>query len=83
MEWLSQLPSKEVITKKQRKQRPKIRLANGVPAYKRQYYIENYSKYSERNQKASEERTNQRIDELSNPLIIYKLKYILDHDNGC
>jgi hypothetical protein len=84
MDWLSSLTSREnVITKKERKKRPIIKLTNGVSEYKRQYYIDNYTKYMERNRKASEERTIKRIQELTNDSTIHKIKYILDNDNGC
>jgi hypothetical protein len=84
MDWLSSLPFREiVINKKERKKRPIIKLANGVSEYKHQYYIDNYTKYMERNRKASEERTIKRIQELTNPSTIHKIKYILDNDNGC
>lgn len=50
-----------------------------VAKYKREYYKKHYEKYRERNNKASNEKTIQRIEALSTPEIIYKLKYILDN----
>ena len=60
--------------------------------YKQQYYINNIDKYIERNRKASKERSIKlledraselelcnSIEKLSNPDIIYKMKYILDN----
>jgi hypothetical protein len=50
-----------------------------VVKYKREYYKKHNDIYRERNRKASSDRTIERIEALSSPEIIYKLKYILDN----
>jgi len=50
-----------------------------IRQYRRQYYLLNKQSYTQRNRTASQNKTIQRIEELSTPLIIYKLEYILKY----
>jgi hypothetical protein len=50
-----------------------------VVKYKREYYKKHNDIYRERNRKASSDKTIERIEALSTPEIIYKLKYIIDN----
>jgi hypothetical protein len=57
----------------------KIQEKEAIRQYKRQYYLLNKIAYNQRNMTASQNKTIQRIEALSTPLIIYKLEYILNH----
>ena len=57
----------------------KVQEKEAIRQYKRQYYLLNKISYNQRNMTASQNKTIQRIEALSTPLILYKLEYILNH----
>jgi hypothetical protein len=57
----------------------KVQEKEAIRQYKRQYYLLNKISYNQRNMTASQNKTIERIEALSTPLIIYKLEYILNH----
>ena len=90
MDWLDNLPQKKILPQK----RPRKSSPESIKKYKEKYYIENVDKYTERNRKASRERSIElmedraseeelchMIEQLSTDDIIYKMKYILDNPN--
>jgi predicted amidophosphoribosyltransferase len=83
MDWLADLGknNKMIVVEhvqKNRKRRTYNQAAQNVREYKQLYYLENYMKYRERNRKASEERTLERINRLTNAIIIDAIADVID-----
>ena len=83
MDWLAELGKGNTPIVFVKKTKSRTRCYNkkdyDVKEYKAQYYIKNLEKYTERNRKASEERTVARLQKLSDEETMYKMKVILDN----
>jgi SpoVK/Ycf46/Vps4 family AAA+-type ATPase len=84
MDWLAKLGKDNqmiVIEHKQKngKRRTYTKTEQEIREYKQQYYLNNLAKYTERNRKASEERTLARIEALCHDAVLEALDNVFDY----
>jgi SpoVK/Ycf46/Vps4 family AAA+-type ATPase len=85
MDWLTKLGKDNqmiVIEHKQknRKRKTYTKTQQEIREYKQQYYLNNLAKYTERNRKASEERTLARIEALTHDAVLEAMDKIFDYN---
>jgi hypothetical protein len=78
MDWLSNLGKNHLIVYVDKK-KSYTKKALDVKEYKANYYIKNIEIYRERNRLASQKRTEERINKLTNDETIHKIKVVLEN----
>ena len=79
MDWLDNLGKDIFLVGEPKKIKYLKKQLNHVKEYKANYYIKNIEVYRERNRLASQKRTEERINKLSNDDTIHKLKYVSEN----
>ena len=79
MDWLDNLGKDLCLPGKPTKIKYLKKQLNHIKEYKANYYIKNIEVYRERNRLASQKRTEERINKLSNDVTIHKLKYVSEN----
>ena len=78
MDWLSNLGKNHLIVFAEKK-KSYTKKALDVKEYKANYYIKNKEIYTERNRLASQKRSEERLNKLTNDETIYKLQVVLEN----
>lgn len=80
MDWLSNLcKNHPIVFVNKNKKKSFTKKEYDVKEYKANYYIKNIEIFNERNRVASQKKTEERINKLSNDETIHKLKVILEN----
>jgi len=79
MDWLDNLGKDICLVGEPKKIKYLKKQLNHVKEYKANYYIKNIEVYRERNRLASQKRTEERLNKLTNDEIIHKLHVVLDN----